>query len=305
MTRLAFGCAFALALSIPALASADSFVGTYEMTGRYSNRRTTAVKVRVESAGYQKYRVERRAKFRSATYRHLPEFVWNSEIGEKHGNLLIVRYNLGVSSSGGIAGSLSATPSDAAMLRALARGNQIRAIYKFSSDRTKIREVAYNVTRRGDHSWYRWIKTNGEEVTEAFRPTTAPGRLSQAEFDRRTTEYMRQWYQDHLASGYQDELADASTAAERKRIQDNWDSDKADDPASDAQGDEYWEDHVEDLYDNDSPYRTVASGQPIPKDDVVVYGMSFYTEMAGIGLSKSFVFDRHTGLLLEEGDIQD
>ncbi len=304
MNRLAFGCALALALSIPSLASADTLVGTYELTGRYNNRRATAVNVRVEAAGWNKYRVIRRAKFTSSTYRHLPEFAWNSEVGEKHGNLLIVRYTLGAATSGGIAAGLSASPSDSAMLRALAQGNEIRAIYKFSSDRTKLREVVLNTTRRGDQSWWRSIKTSGEAIVEGFRPTSAPGRLSAAEFNRKSEEYMRQWYLDYLEGGYEDELLNASTAAERAAIQANWDEDKADDPAADAQGDELWEDHVDDIYDNDSPYRTVG-GQPIPKSDVVVSGMSFFSNLAGIGLSKTFVFDRHTGLLLEEGDIQD
>jgi hypothetical protein len=304
MNRLAFGCALALALSIPSLASADSLSGTYEMTGRYNNRRNTAVSVRVESAGWNKYRVIRKAKFTSSTYRHLPEFTWNSEIGQQHGNLLIVRYSLGASTSSGIAGGLSGNPSDRAMLRALAQGNEIRAIYKFSDDRSKIREVVLNTTRRGDQSWWRSIKANGDAVVEGFRPTTAPGRLSQAEFDRKTLEHMRQWYRDHLRDGYESELADASTAAERAQIRANWDSDKADDPAADAEGDELWEDNVEYQYDDGEPYRD-ANDAKVPYEDVVVVGMSFYTELAGIGLSKTFVFDRHTGEVLEEGDIQD
>lgn len=304
MNRLAFGCALALALSIPSLASADSLAGTYEMTGRYNNRRATAVSVRVESAGWNKYRVVRKGKFTSRTYRHLPEFTWNSAIGEQHGNLLIVRYTLEGATSAGIAGSLSANPSDSAMLRALDQGNELRAIYKFSTDRSQIREVVLNTTRRGDQSWWRSIKANGSSVVEGFRPTTAPGRLSQAEFNRKTEEYMRQWYQNYLKEGYEDQIANASDAAERDRLRRYWDEDKADDPAADAEGDELWEDHVEWQYDNDEPYRD-ANDAKVPHEDVVVVGFSFFTNLAGIGLSKTFVFDRHTGELLEEGDIQD
>jgi len=304
MNRLAFGCALALALSIPSLASADSLAGTYETTGRYNNRRATAVNVRVEAAGWNKYRVIRKAKFTSSTYRHLPEFTWNSAIGEQHGNLLIVRYTLGAATSSGIAGSLSASPSDSRMLRALAQGNELRAIYKFSSDRSTIREVILNTTRRGDESWWRSIKTNGGAVVEGFRPASAPGRISQAEFNRRTEEYIRNWYQEYLKEGYEDQIANASDAAERDRLRRYWDEDKADDPAADAEGDEYWEDSVEEQYDNGDAYRD-ANDAKVPYEDTVVVGMSFFSNLAGIGLSKTWVFDRHTGEVLEEGDIQD
>lgn len=304
MNRLAFGCALALALSIPSLASADTLAGTYELTGRYNNRRGTAVSLRVESAGWNKYRVIRKGKFTSRTYRHLPEFTWNSEIGQQHGNLLIVRYSLGASTSSGIAGGLSSNPSDSAMLRALAQGNELRAIYKFSADRSEIREVMLNTTRRGDQSWWRSIKTNGNAVVEGFRPANAPGRISQAEFNRKVEEHLRQWYQDYLRDGYEDDIANADTAAERERLRRWWDEDKADDPAADAEGDEVWEDHVEYQYDDGQPYRD-ANDAKVPYDDVVVVGMSFFSNLAGIGLSKTFVFDRHTGEVLEEGDIQD
>ena len=122
MTRtLSLAGAFALALAIPSLASADTIVGNYELSGRYSNRRGTAVKVRVEGAGYRKYRVERRGRFTSRRYRSLPEFTWTSEVGELHGNLLVVRYTLGASARG-IADRLPTNPDQDEMLAALHEG---------------------------------------------------------------------------------------------------------------------------------------------------------------------------------------
>lgn len=308
MTRFAHRAlplaALAVALAIPSLASADDLVGNYTLSARYSNRRAAALKVRVEAAGYHKYRVERRSRFTSNRYRHLPEQVWTSETGELHGNLLVVRYSLDGASSSGIVGRLSANPSDAAMLAALQNGNVIRAIYKFSADRSEIREVAYNTTRNGDQDFWSWIKSSGNAVGETFRPSNASGRLSQADFNKATDDYIRAWYQDYLREGYAAELASASSAAERARIQANWDADKAEDPTEMVEGSELWDDSVDESYDTKDYYRD-AQGRAIPREDVIAYEFSFFTNLAGIGLSKTLIFDRHTGELLEEGDIQD
>lgn len=296
--------ALTLALLLPAAASADDIVGNYTLNGIYSNRRTTSLKLRVEAAGYQKYRVERRARFTSSTYSHLPEQLWTSEVGQLHGNLLIVRYSLDQASDTGIVGRLGANPSDAAILAALKDGNVVRAIYSFSADRSEVREVAYNTTRNGEQSFWSWIKTRGRAVGETFRPANASGRLSQAAFNRATDAYIRQWYEEYLREGYADDLANASSAAERRRVQESWDADKAEDPTDMVAGSELWDDSVDESYDNKDYYRD-AQGRAIPRADVIVYEFSFFTNLAGIGLSKTLIFDRHTGELLDEGDIQD
>ncbi len=70
------------------------------------------------------------------------------------------------------------------------------------------------------------------------------------------------------------------------------------------QEDWWFEDHIEDRYDNDEPYLD-AHGRAIPKEALEPVTLSMFPEYAGIGLSKAFLFDTRTGELIDEGDIMD
>lgn len=281
------------ALTFPAAAQ-DGFAGQYELEGRYSNRRNTQVDLKVTQDG-NRFRVERTAKFTSRRYSSLPAFTWSSSETQRSGSLLIVRYELGPDADGMVS-RLSPSSSDTAILSRLSEGNVFRAIYVLSSDKRSLREVLYNTTRSGDEDWWRWIKTEGQR-----KAAPGPG-VTAAQAAQKAEDYVRNWYLEDLREGYERDLVGAS-ASERARLIANWNEDKQS-GLDTWEGDDFFEGFVDEDYADGSPYRD-SHGRVVPRDDLLVITASMFTNRAGIGLSKVFVFDGRTGEYLDESDIRD
>ncbi|MGE0709973.1 MAG: hypothetical protein AB7N76_25580 [Planctomycetota bacterium] len=300
MTPTRLAGALLLAVQLPTFAAAQDLPGQYDLGARYSNQRRASVQLDIkESAG--RYRVTRTSRYTSAKYKGLPAFTWTSSEAKRNGRLLVVRYETGSDQDlDGIASHLTPSSSSAQVLQALAAGNVFRAVYVLSSDGKSLRETVYNTTRQGDQSFWRWIQSSGKKQAAP----TGPG-LSDAAFAEATRDSIEAWYRDYIEEGYADELASAATAAERQRLEDRKQADLDFDSAAEIMdGDDYWDDEIDDQYSNGQKYRD-DFGQEIPRKDVVVKALSFFPELAGIGLSKVFVFHRVTGKLLDEGDVQD
>lgn len=281
------------AFALPAAAQ-DGFAGQYELEGRYSNRRNTKVDLKITQDG-SRFRVERTAKFTSRRYSSVPAFTWSSSETRRSGSLLIVRYELGPDSDGMIS-RLSPSSSDAAILSRLSEGNVFRAIYVLSRDKSSLREVLYNTTRSGDEDWWRWIKTDGKR-----KAAPSPG-VTAAQAHQKAEDYVRSWYLEDLKEGYENDLVGAS-ASERADIMARWTEDKQ--HGLDLwEGDDFFEGFVDDDYADGNPYRD-AHGRVVPRDKLLVITASMFTNRAGIGLSKVFVFDGRTGEYLDESDIRD
>jgi len=131
----------------------------------------------------------------------------------------------------------------------------------------------------------------------------APTAISSQEFDAIVRDTTRNFYMSFLEGSYADDLARASSPAERQRVLDAWEADKGNYDFM-IEPNDYWTDRVADQYANGEPYLD-KFGRPVPEDDVEIDDFQFFTDHAGIGLSKVFVFDRRTGELLDEGDIMD
>jgi hypothetical protein len=290
--------ALLLAFALPALAQ-DDFTGQFELEGKYSNRRATAVDLKITETLPQRFVVSRTAKFTSRRYRKQPAFTWNSSETRRQGSLLFVRYEIGPDAAG-IIDRLQPGSSDRAILGALAEGNVFRAIYILSSDKKSLKEVLYNTTRSGSDAWWRWAKTGGDRKTPPAKP-----KLTSAGLDRAVTKHIKEWYLEMVDEAYEDDLADASTAAERKAVLESREIDREFDNTVELfLGDDTWEEYINEDYEDGNPFRD-EFGRDIKREDVMVYGVSFAPEFAGIGLSKVFVFHRQTGELLDESDIMD
>lgn len=290
--------AFVLALACTSTAVAqDGLPGTYELEGRYSNRRTTKVEVEIKER-YGDFSVKRTGRYVSQRYKHLPAFTWTSSEAVVHGSLLVVTFKRGENAAG-MAARLRTTSSDADILATLSDTNVFRAVYMLGSNKSSLREVVYNTTRLGGESNWRWIKTRGQRATPA-----APANLSYAAFSKKTKEAIEGWYTNYINEGYDEQIANASTAAERVKLEEGRKNDLDLDMIEIMDGHWWFDESIDEDYDNGDVFRD-AAGKKIERKDVIVFTLSFYPDLAGIGLSKGFVFHRQTGELLDEGDIQD
>lgn len=147
-----------------------------------------------------------------------------------------------------------------------------------------------------------WMKFLAAADAAGVQGPPAPGTLTSAAFDAMATKHIEDWYTDDVKESYDHQISNASTPAERDQLMADRQEDL--DTGVDIVSDSYWEDMVDDQYEYDSPYKD-AFGQDVPRDNVVVMAASFYPVYAGIGLSKTFVFDDRNGNLLDEGDIMD
>ncbi len=132
----------------------------------------------------------------------------------------------------------------------------------------------------------------------------APTELTPDEFHDEMVATLKDFYTSFIKEGYADKIADASSASERAEIRESM---KVDLDAFDPdyiEGDEIMSDYIFDRYADNEPYLD-RFGVPVPEEKIDVINFSFFTDLAGIGLSKTFVFDRRTGEVLDEGDIND
>jgi hypothetical protein len=290
---------------LPTLAFADpGFPGEWDLEGRYSTRSPTEVSLQVTRLPDGGTVVSRTGKYTSRRFSHLPEFTWSSSDVRINGRRMQVTYRLGDDAEA-IRGLVDRFDPDAAdrddVLAALQRGNELRAVYFVSSDGNKLREFVVNNSRQRPEHWWSWVQTSGERVQPAASTT-----LTAAEFEAKARQTMFDWYLEDVREYYESELADTSlTADERRRLEESRDIDMDTDNLEVYDQDDYWNDAVRERYEYDNdPYQD-ANGNAIPQSAVEVRGLSMYPEYAGIGLSKTWVFDSRTGDVLEEGDIQD
>lgn len=131
-----------------------------------------------------------------------------------------------------------------------------------------------------------------------------PTELSPTEFHDEMVSTLKEFYTEYIKDGYAYEISDASSAAERKELREAMKSDLDAFDADYIDGDEIMSDYIFDRYADNEPYLD-RFGVPVPEDKIDVINFSFFTDLAGIGLSKTFVFDRRTGEVLDEGDIND
>lgn len=156
---------FALLL-VPAAASAQDLAGTYSLSGRYSNRRLTAVSLTITPGAGGALEVSRTARFTSRTYRNVPPFTWTASEVSQHGRLLQVTYTLDrAGASVGLAANLDPDALDRdAAVATVREGNTLRAVYSLAADGQTLNEVVVNATRRGTEAWYYWISTSGQRT---------------------------------------------------------------------------------------------------------------------------------------------
>jgi hypothetical protein len=284
-------------LLLPSLASAqDAFVGNFSLEGRYSNgRRTTAdLTIRSQGGALRVQRVGRLTAPSTAT------FTWECQDARKV-SARVLRATYRLEPQGGLSAALAALgpgSSDAAVASALSQTNVLEAVYIVSADKKSLREIIVNTTRLGAESRWRQLNASGKRVVAA--PT---GPISAAELRRRVDAALARWHREWTTETYTALLADADPS-ERADLERQRDADLDFSSNEVIEGDDLWEDNVDEAYHNDDPYHR-ADGSVVRRSDVKVYVLSMFPEHAGIGLSKAFVVDRRTGEVLEEGDLQD
>lgn len=295
-----------LALLLPTTALAqDQFPGQFDLKGKYNNRRATSVELKIRKLPGSGVVVTRTAKFTSRRHRSKPVFIWRSSRVDIHERRMTVTFKLeqdvgpnGATAGGIIDGLDPDTATNARVLDLLSKTNTFKAVYFLSKDRKQIREIVLNSTRLGDQSWWRWVTTSGKRKVA---PT--PGELSEAKFLEKAHKAILEWYVADIEETYESLLADADDEAEKKELLEDKKTD-LDTDMVEFMDDEYFSEWVDDRYEDENPYLD-AHGKAIPRAKVRVIALSMYPEYAGIGLSKTFVFDSRTGEIIDEGDIQD
>lgn len=290
-------CALLVAFSLTA--SASEIAGVYDLQGAYLPQRGTAAEITVERVG-ENYRVTRIGRFTEGA--NAP-FSWVSEPGKLHGNLLAVRYAISgnpvatTGASGALLSSLGDGASDATLLATLGQGNTVRAFYVFSPDRTTVREVALNVTRKGSESFWRSLKTRGTQ--RHANPTPAPKRMTNAQFTAHVEKIAKDWHETMVRRTYERWILDDPSLAATYRGM------MADDLSFPPSQWDDWDTQskIIDAYENktDARYRN-AKGEIIHLDDVVV--REFYSGHLD-GFTQVFVFDRGSGAILERGELEE
>jgi hypothetical protein len=302
MRALSLGAGLLVGLLLPLSVSAQEFAGKYDLSGRYSTRRSTASELQVRQVD-RGYVVLRKGRFTSNRFRHLPQFTWSSADVQISGRVMQVVYTGEGRSEYESRGLVAGLDPDRASLDDVAAAyapqrNVFRAVYFLSADGQSLREIVINTTRLGDAGWWRTVSTSGQRQAAPPPPST----LSAAEFRRVSRDAMDEWYSEWIEDYYTDALADATTDAERDELRADRDTDR-DLSNNEVMEDEYFEEYVDDRYPG-RPYLD-EHGQEIPRAAIEVLMLSMAPEFAGIGLSKTFAFDKRTGEIVDEGDLQD
>lgn len=131
-----------------------------------------------------------------------------------------------------------------------------------------------------------------------------PTTVSREEYSSKMESTLKDWYTEYITEGYDYELSGNLTGAERRSLIEDRQNDLDSFSLDYIEGDEIFSDYIYDRYDSGEPYLD-DNGLPIPQDELDIINFSFFTDLAGIGLSKTFVFDRRTGDVVDEGDIND
>jgi hypothetical protein len=307
MTLSRAGLALSICL-LPALACAqDAFLGQYELTGKYSNRRATKVELEIVKNPTRGYTIRRKGTFTSRRHRDTPPVEWTSRsvTVSDSGRVMLVTYTLNGTSARGLVNSLPDDASTGEAFDALTGANVFKGLYFLAADGQSLREVVANTTRLGDERWWRFVSAEGDRLQAP--PVTT---LSRADYEAIRDQVIDGWYLDDVREHYTRELADPSLSPdERQKLEAARDIDMDVSNNEILDGDWWFEQQLDERYDDPTPpyYDPYldAHGRPIPKDALEPVTLSMFPEYAGIGLSKSFLFDTRTGELIDEGDIQD
>lgn len=299
MTSTPRAIGLAIALLVPSVACAqDGFPGRFALEGRDSNRRTISATLTISGSNHA-LEVERVGRFTGGPDAARPAFTWKSQTTRQvSARVLRVTYRLGP--QGGLNGAVSALGADAsdeALAAALAGENVLEAVYVLSADGRSLREIVVNTTRLGDQARWRRCTTSGRRLAAAPVVT-----IPAAELRRRVEAELNRWYREYTQETYA-ELIQSASASERLTLLAQRDEDLRD-GCEVLEGDDVFEESVDERYANGDPYRT-PDGRAVPRASVKVFVVSMFPAHAGIGLSKSFAFDARTGALLDEGDLQD
>ena len=121
-------------------------------------------------------------------------------------------------------------------------------------------------------------------------------------YDKIVDNTLRDFYESHVRDGYTYEMANASPPerAERRDAMKNG-PDHFD--LSMTNPGEYFYKMFLEHYNANEPYVT-RFGVTVPLDSIDVINFDFFNDLDGIGLSKTFVFDRRNGNQLDEGYLQ-
>lgn len=127
--------------------------------------------------------------------------------------------------------------------------------------------------------------------------------ISRDAYDKIVDDTLRSFYEGHIRDGYEYEMSNASPS-ERTELRAAMKNDLDNFDPSMINPDEYFYDMILDNYGANEPY-VDRFGVPVPLDSIDVLCFDFFSDLDGIGLSKTFVFDRRNGNLIDEGDLQD
>ncbi len=299
------GFSLGLALSLcllPTIASAQQagFPGQWELEGRYTSGRKTAVQLKVSQVAGS-LQVTRTGRFTSPDFRNLLAFTWTSSQVQVSGRRMRVIFKVHVGNTvgtEGLIGSLSPNSSRANVVRALTKTNTFDAIYFLSNAKRSISEVVVNQTRLGDDRWWQWASTKGQRGVDP-----AVAQLTRAEYERVRDETIKQDYLKGIASYYDEELTFTSTAAERRELDEDRALDMDFSKTELTEGDWDFEQEIYERYNYlNEPYLD-AQGREIPEGDLEVVTLVFSPQYARDTVGKPYVFDTRTGKLVAEGEI--
>jgi hypothetical protein len=139
------------------------------------------------------------------------------------------------------------------------------------------------------------------KAAEAGVTGTVSDTLTATQLNKKIAEEVDAWYVEHINEHYDSELGDATTDAERAKVEEGRKNDL-------EYGAEHWSVPLDDAswyeHTDDGDF-TDHLGRPINREDLIEVQVSFFPEYAGIGLGTYFLVDKRTGDFIDQGDIVD
>ncbi len=162
-----------------------AFLGTYELTGTYSNQRQTKVLELKVERGASGLVVTRHAHYSARRWRNTPSFTWTGT-GRVEGNVLVVTYrvNPSATSGGGGTGLADVVEDPNAPTQPGQPGGQpsanenvFEAKYALTEEGRIISEKLTNTTRRAPEDWWTGITTTGPRLSSPEPDVIDTGRV--------------------------------------------------------------------------------------------------------------------------------
>lgn len=174
--------ALVLSSSVASFGAPDpaAFLGTYELTGTYSNQRQTKVLELKVERGEGGLVVTRHARYSARRWRNTPSFTWTGT-GRVEGDVLKVTYrvNPDATSGTGITDVVNdpTNPANPQPNQPAGASNVFEATYTLSEEGRVLSEALTNTTRNAPENWWTGVSTTGPRLSSPEPDVIDTGRV--------------------------------------------------------------------------------------------------------------------------------